>query len=231
MNTDSDVHFQKSTSGIDSCDGVGSYDDDRTCSHDDAADSAAGDVEPTGHDVAEHHRNKGVVNTIAQRVASHNLQNMQSLHSLRNVMTPMRHVTPSVANQYTPVPGDASYRGQILGVRNLRSPLGQVLSPTRSIGVLATPPITPCAPSYAKVGCELGPSSEKPRDNDRTISIVDRSNMEFNLNASSQENAPASIGPKKSVKGVKLVGMEGGTLRRPSLQVRDDLDDVSSSSL
>lgn len=163
------------------------------------------------------------MNTIAQRVASQNLQNLQNL---RNVMTPARHVTPSVANQYTPGPGNC--RGQILGVRSLRGPLGnQVLSPTRSIGVLATPPITPCAPSYAKVGCELGPSSEKPRDSDRTISIVDRSNMEFNLNASAQENAP--VGPKKSVKGVKLVGMEvGGTLRRPSLQVRDDPDDVTS---
>lgn len=159
-----------------------------------------------------------------------NMQNMHNLQNLRNVMTPMRHATPTVMNQYTPIPGDAC-RGQILGVRNLRGPLGQVLSPTRSIGVLATPPITPCAPSYAKVGCELGPSSEKPRDNDRTISIVDRSNMEFNLNASTQENPPASVGPKKSVKGVKLVGMEGGTLRRPSLQVRDDLDDVSTSSL
>lgn len=49
--------------------------------------------------------------------------------------------------------------------------------------------------------------------------------MEYNLN--NQENTPA-IGPKKSVKGVKLVGMEGGTLRRPSLQVRDDRDETSS---
>lgn len=147
---------------------------------------------------------------------------------------PGRYAT--AANQYTPAQSDMC-RGQILGVRNFRGPLGQgVLSPTRSIGVLATPPITPCAPSYAKVGCELGPSNEKPiarTDNERTISIVDRSNMEYNmtLNAATQEKeTPASVGPKKSVKGVKLVGMEGGTLRRPSLQVREH-DDVSSSPL
>lgn len=138
-------------------------------------------------------------------------------------MTPAR--IPGAASQYASVQSDA-YRGQILGVRNLRpGSVAQVLSPTRSIGIPATPTIAPCAPSYAKVGCELGPSSEKSRDNDR-INIVDKNNVEYNLNA--QENVPVSVGPKKSVKGVKLVGMEGGTLRRPSLQVRDDLR-VSSS--
>lgn len=170
----------------------------------------------TGSDLAELSRAKSVGTSVVQR-ANHNLQNLQNLRSA--VPTPARHV--SMASPYTSVQNDTC-RDQILGVRNLRSPLGpQVLSPTRSIGVPATP-ITPCAPSYAKVGCELGPSSEKSR-NDR-ISIVDRSNMEYNA----QENPPASVGPRKSVKGVKLVGMEGGTLRRPSLQVRDDLH-VSSS--
>jgi len=167
----------------------------------------------TGSDLAELSKAKSIGTSVVQR-ANHNLQNLQNLRSA----TPARHV--SMASPiYTPIQSDAS-REQILGVKNLRSPLGpQILSPTRSIGVPATP-ITPCAPSYAKVGCELGPSNEKPRNNDR-ISIVDRSNMEYNLNA--QENPPASVGPRKSIKGVKLVGMEGGTLRRPSLQVRDDL--------
>lgn len=132
--------------------------------------------------------------------------------------TPARHVSMA-SPVYTPIQSD---RDQILGVRNLRSPIAhQILSPTRSIGMPATP-ITPCAPSYAKMGCELGPSSDKSRNNDARISIVDRSNMEYNLNA--QENPPASVGPRKCVKGVKLVGMEGGTLRRPSLQVSDDLE-------
>lgn len=209
--------FQKSTSGIDSCDGVGTcvYDDERICGHEDATDHGDGDV-VTGSDLAELSRAKSVGISVVQR--ANNLQNLQNLRSA--VQTPARHI--SMASPYTSVQNDAC-RDQILGVRNLRSPLGpQVLSPTRSIGVPATP-ITPCAPSYAKVGCELGPSSEKPR-NDR-ISIVDRSNMEYN---SAQENPPASVGPRKSVKGVKLVGMEGGTLRRPSLQVRDD-PHVSSS--
>ncbi|XP_025075795.1 high-affinity choline transporter 1-like isoform X4 [Pogonomyrmex barbatus] len=187
----------KSTSGIDSCDGV--YDDERTCSHED--DRGEGEM-VIANDVLDLSKTKSVGMSVQR--ANHNLQNLPNLRSA--IQTPARHV--SVANQYTPIQTD---RGQILGVRNLRSPLGsQVLSPTRSIGIPATP-ITPCAPSYAKVGCELGPSSEKPRDG---ISIVDRSNMEYNA----QENPPASVGPRKSVKGVKLVGMEGGTLRRPSLQ-------------
>ncbi|XP_072753649.1 high affinity choline transporter 1 isoform X2 [Anoplolepis gracilipes] len=198
----------KSTSGIDSCDGTGVYDDDRTCHH--VEDVDCGDGNPMGgRDHVESSRPKSVGISVVQR-ANHNLQNLQNL---RNSMTPAR--TPAKASQYTSVQTDA-YRGQILGVRNLRpGPVGQVLSPTRSIGIPATPSIAPCAPSYAKVGCELGPSNEKSRDNDR-VNIVDKSNVEYNLNA--QENVSASVGPKKSVKGVKLVGMEGGTLRRPSLQ-------------
>lgn len=141
-------------------------------------------------------------------------------------MTPAR--TPGTPSQYATVQSDAYRGGQILGVRNLRSAgsVGLVLSPTRSIGIPATPSIAPCAPSYAKVGCELGPSNEKSRDNSDRIGVVDRSNAEYSLNA--QESVPGSVGPKKSVKGVKLVGMDGGTLRRPSLQVRDDLPHVSS---
>lgn len=210
--------FQKSTSGIDSFDGVGTcpYDDDRTtCGHE--------DDDGDGSDLGELSKVK-CINIAAVQRANHNLQNLQNLR----MQTPARHVTCATptARQYEPMQSDMC-RGQILGVRNLRG-AGQVLSPTRSIGIPATPSITPCAPSYAKVGCELGPSpNEKPRDSEK-VNVADRSNAEYNLNA--QENPPASVGPKKSVKGVKLVGMEGGTLRRPSLQVRDDeLHDESSS--
>lgn len=211
----------KSTSGIDSCDGVGTcvYDDERVCSHEDATDRGDGHNMMTD-DLAELSKAKSI-GAVMQR-ANHNLQN-QNLRSA--VQTPARHV--SLASPvYTPIQPNDACREQILGVRNLRSPIGhpQILSPTRSIGPIPATPITPCAPSYAKVGCELGPSKEKPR-NDK-ISIVDRSNMEYNLNA--QENPPASLGPRRSVKGVKLVGMEGGTLRRPSLQVSDDDLHVSS---
>ncbi|XP_018393534.1 PREDICTED: high affinity choline transporter 1-like [Cyphomyrmex costatus] len=200
----------KSTSGIDSCDGVGTcvYDDERTCGHEDAVDRGDDDA-MTSSDLAELSKAKSIGTSVVQR-ANQNLQNLRSA-----MPTPARHVSMA-SPVYTPIQNDAC-REQILAVRNLRSPLGPqggVLSPTRSIGIPATP-ITPCAPSYAKVGCELGPSNEKPRNNDR-IGIVERSNMEYNLNA--QENPPASVGPRKSVKGVKLVGMEGGTLRRPSLQ-------------
>ncbi|KAL0114474.1 hypothetical protein PUN28_011618 [Cardiocondyla obscurior] len=204
----------KSTSGIDSCDGIGTcvYDDERTCGHDDAIDRD-GDVMTSGH----------LIPTSVQRTG-HSLPGQQNLRSA--MQTPARHVSMA-SPVYTPIPDPC--REQILAVRNLRSPgpIGpQILSPTRSIGIPATP-ITPCAPSYAKVGCELGPSTEKSRNNDR-INIVDRSNMEYNLNQT-QENPPASVGPRKCVKGVKLVGMEGGMLRRPSLQVSDD--DHTSSPL
>ncbi|KAL6440542.1 hypothetical protein ACFW04_003209 [Cataglyphis niger] len=203
----------KSTSGMDSCDSTGVYDDDRTtCHHVEGAmtDCVDGNTAIGRGDHVESSRTKSVGISVVQR-ANHNLQNLQNL---RNCMTPAR--IPGTASQYATVQSDV-YRGQILGVRNLRpGPVGQVLSPTRSIGIPATPSIAPCAPSYAKVGCELGPSSEKPRDNNDRVNIVDKNNVEYSLNA--QENVPASVGPKKSVKGVKLVGMEGGTLRRPSLQ-------------
>ncbi|XP_029173651.1 high-affinity choline transporter 1-like isoform X1 [Nylanderia fulva] len=199
----------KSTSGIDSCDGTGVYDDERTTYHHHVEDVVTDSGDTSGH-VDPRTKNIGI--SVVQR-ANYNLQNLQNL---RNCVTPAR--TPT-ANQYASVQTDA-YRGQILGVRNLRTgPAGLVLSPTRSIGIPAiipATPIAPCAPSYAKVGCELGPSNEKPRDNNDRVAVVDRSNAEYNLNT--QENPPASVGPKKSVKGVKLVGMEGGPLRRPSLQ-------------
>lgn len=65
-------------------------------------------------------------------------------------------------------------------------------------------------PSYGKLT-----NIEKARDIDR---IGDRSSLELNLNLNTQE-IPGLV--KKNVMGVKLIGMEGGTLRRPSLQVID----------
>lgn len=210
----------KSTSGIDSCDGC-VYDDERTCSRENMVDRGDRDA-MTGSDLP-----KSIGTSVVQR-ANQNLQNLRSA-----MPTPARHVSMA-SPVYTPIPPSDACKEQILGVRNLRSPMTPmspvspmspigphpILSPTRSIGVPATP-IAPCAPSYAKMGCELGPSNAEktPRNINDKISIVDRSNMEYNLNA--QENPPASVGPRKSVKGVKLVGMEGGggMLRRPSLQL------------
>lgn len=51
---------------------------------------------------------------------------------------------------------------------------------------------------------------EKAREGEK---ISDKSAMELNLN----HDGGATV--RKNVKGVKLVGMDGGTLRRPSLQV------------
>lgn len=57
----------------------------------------------------------------------------------------------------------------------------------------------------------------KPSNVDRTKrneKTLDKTMMELNL------TSDASNLTKKNIKGVKLIGMEGGTLRRPSLQVR-----------
>lgn len=166
------IRFQKSTSGIDSCDGVGTcaYDDDeRTCSHEEAVDCGNGDATICGEPVDLKTPSK--MRSIATSVAPRAIYNPQNLPNLRSAMpTPARHTPAHLPNQYAPVQGDMC-RGQILGVRTLR---GQVLSPTRSVGIPATPSITPCAPSYAKVGCELGPSNDKSRDSDRYYPLDNR---------------------------------------------------------
>jgi len=154
--------FQKSTSGMDSCDGVGTcaYDDDEP-SHEEATDCGDGDATIVGvPDMKTPSKMKNIGTSVVQRT----IQYPQNLPNLRSAMqTPARHTPAHLPSQYAPIQSDMC-RGQILGVRNLR---GQILSPTRSIGVPATPTITPCAPCYAKVGCELGPSNDKSRDSDR----------------------------------------------------------------
>lgn len=84
--------------------------------------------------------------------------------------------------------------------------------PLRIVNPTATPGSVSLmgTPSYGKLT-----NIEKARDIDR---IGDRSSLELNLNLNTQE-IPGLV--KKNVMGVKLIGMEGGTLRRPSLQVID----------
>lgn len=224
----------KSTSAIDSCDGVGtgSYDDDRTTSNSvedmtDRADTGTLSGDPYDKDATK----SNSLGTAVQK-ANQSLQHLQTLrNSMHNSSMSGRHTPTPV--QYAPLQSNDVSRGQILGVRNLRGSMGQILVPADRPVVLAcnnivavpanstvVTPLTP-GPHYAKTNepCMAG---EKVRESDR-ISIVERSNMEF-------QNAPegmlTNIGMKKNVKGVKLVGMEGGTLRRPSLQV-SELDATS----
>lgn len=225
------IFSQKSTSGMDSCDGIGpgSYEDDRTTTNsvDDMTDR--GD---TGTIVGDPFDKDTKVNNIgiAVQKANQSLQHLQTLQ--RNTMHTSslsgRH-TPT-PNQYAPVQNNEMSRGQILGVRNLRGSMGQMLLPTdrpvisssNNAGIVNIPtnstvttPITP-GPHYTK-SIDATTGNEKIRENER-ISVVDRSNTEFQT---VPDNMLTTINVKKNVKGVKLVGMEGGTLRRPSLQVSD----------
>ncbi|XP_076223759.1 high-affinity choline transporter 1 isoform X1 [Nomia melanderi] len=207
----------KSTSGMDSCDGIGtgSYDDDRTTTNS-VEDMTDRDNSTLGGDPYEKETPK--INNMGVAVQKAN-QSLQHLQTLRNSIHPRPIPTPT---HYTPIqPNDVS-RGQILGVRNLRGSIGQmlpVISTGNTVGLTTVPmnctmpaPMTP-GPHYTRI-TDTSLGNDKIRENER-ISIVERSNAEI-------QNTPDSmlttIGMKKNVKGVKLVGMEGGTLRRPSLQ-------------
>lgn len=213
---------------MDSCDGVGtgSYDDDRTTTNSVEDMTERGDTGTTACDPYDKDTSKTNNLGTAVQKANQSLQHLQTLRNSMHTGTMSGRHTPTPV-QYTPIHTNEISRGQILGVRNLRGSMGQVLVPADrpiippSNTIIATvpnstvtTPLTP-GPHYAKtIDPCLG--SEK-RENER-LGIVERSNMEF-------QNAPDSmlttIGVKKNVKGVKLVGMEGGTLRRPSLQVSE----------
>ncbi|XP_076753581.1 high-affinity choline transporter 1 [Xylocopa sonorina] len=216
----------KSTSGIDSCDGIGtgSYDDDRTTTNsiEDMTDRAENGT--TAGDPYEKETPK--INNIAAQKANQSLQHLQTLrNSIHTSSISGRH-TPT-PNQYTPIQSNEISRGQILGVRNLRSSMGQMLLPTdrpiipanNNAGMMnvptnsiATTPLTP-GTHYTKPN-DGSLINDKTRENER-ISIMDRGNTELQT---VPDNMLTTINVKKNVKGVKLVGMEGGTLRRPSLQ-------------
>ncbi|XP_017880185.1 high-affinity choline transporter 1-like [Ceratina calcarata] len=199
----------KSTSGMDSVDGIGtgSYEDDRTITN-----SLEDMTERTEHvnntmtgDPYEKDSCK-MNNVPAVQKANQSLQHLQTL---RNSTIGGRHTpTPS---QYASIQSNEVSRGQILAVRNLRGSVGQILLPTgnsivnvQTNSTVATP-VTP-GPHYAKP-IEGSFANEKMKENER--------HTEFQT---VPDNMLTTINAKKNVKGVKLVGMEGGTLRRPSLQ-------------
>ncbi|XP_033309945.1 high-affinity choline transporter 1-like isoform X2 [Bombus bifarius] len=217
----------KSTSGMDSCDGIGpgSYDDDRTTSNSVEDMTDRGDSGTIAADSYDKDTTK--INSVGSAVQKAN-QSLQHLQTLRNTIHTSsisgRH-TPT-PNQYAPIQSNEVSRGQILGVRNLRGSMGQMLLPTdrptippnNNASIVNVPtnptvatPMTP-GPHYTKPN-DGSLLNDKARENER-ISIVDRGNTEFSV----PDNMLTTINVKKNVKGVKLVGMEGGTLRRPSLQ-------------
>ncbi|CAK9831777.1 High-affinity choline transporter 1 [Anthophora retusa] len=218
----------KSTSGMDSCDGLGtgSYEDDRTTTNSVEDMTDRGDTATVASDPYEKDTTK--VNNLASAAqkANQSLQHLQTLRNSIHTNTMSGRHTPT-PNQYTPIQSNELSRGQILGVRNLRGSMGQMLLPADrpvissnsnpgmvniSTNSTGTTPMTP-GPHYAKTN-DGSMVNEKTRENER-ISIVDRGNTEFQT---VPDNMLTTINVKKNVKGVKLVGMEGGTLRRPSLQ-------------
>ncbi|XP_015428452.1 PREDICTED: high affinity choline transporter 1-like [Dufourea novaeangliae] len=210
----------KSTSGMDSCDGIGtgSYDEDRTTSNsvEDMTDRGETGTLASG-DHYDHHRDTPKINSIGGSAVHKANQSLQHLQTLRSSMHPRPIPTPT---HYTPMQTNEMSRGQILGVRSLRGSIGQMLPVISTCPVVPVPvgstvatPLTP-GPHYGRISDLLPSGNEKTRENER-ISIVERSNAEFQT---APDSMLTSIGMKKNVKGVKLVGMEGGTLRRPSLQ-------------
>ncbi|KAI4484764.1 hypothetical protein M0804_007330 [Polistes exclamans] len=232
----------KSLSGIDACDGVSgcNYELDRSgtinLNDDQRSEQRCSENNVAVSDFTNNETLRG--NTVAS-VIQRTSQTSQSFHGIsRNSSQPIsltgRHVQ-TATNQYVPIPINevsATCRGQILGVRNLRDSLGQVLLPVdnnvsasngNEIGNINTIPsnttIPPASMSiatpYNKINNESTTTNDKLllRDCERT---ADRNPIEFNLNA--QDSMLTNVCGKKNVKGVKLVGMDGGTLRRPSLQ-------------
>ncbi|XP_053972095.1 high-affinity choline transporter 1-like [Hylaeus volcanicus] len=209
----------KSTSGMDSCDGVGpaSYEDDRTTTNsvEDMNDRVDGGT-VAGDPYEKETQRINNAGTPVQK-PNQTLQHLQTLRNSVHIGTMRPIPTPT---HYTSMQSNEMARGQILGVRNLRGsmmlPTTPIIPSSNSIVVpmssTATTPLTP-GPHYTR-SSEMSMSVDKARDIDR-IGMVERSNAEF-------QNTPdtmlTTIGAKKNVKGVKLVGMEGGTLRRPSLQ-------------
>ncbi|XP_001601020.3 high-affinity choline transporter 1 [Nasonia vitripennis] len=147
-------------------------------------------------------------------------QSLQGLHSLRESMSP-KSQTATVTGRpnqlhHPSMIGSPVAPGQILGVKNLSvtpahmaDHMGpqppRIMSPSTPSGVGTTSFGTP----YAKVPTTIITNGRLEGEKVGG----DRSNMELNLNLTDGTGIV-----KKNIKGVKLIGMEGGTLRRPSLQ-------------
>lgn len=132
----------------------------------------------------------------------------QSLRNLQNLQETVR--SPNRLNPI-PHPPVINHTGQILGVRNLTNSLGQPVLPIKEMNNCLPNSIIKHTDATMLNNSTSYAKSEKLRENDK---ISDRSNMELNLNL---HDGTGIL--KKNVKGVKLIGMDTGTLRRTSLQV------------
>lgn len=139
----------------------------------------------------------------------------QNLQNLQNIMQ-------SESNQSARSTGQNYIGDQILGVRNLVNN-----STTGNRPQVATSGNQNLVKDQNKINKSKTVASAgtttvnnvvyaKPSNVDRTKKndkIADKTMMELNLNCADSNFT------KKNIKGVKLIGMEGVTLRRPSLQV------------
>ncbi|XP_043473205.1 high-affinity choline transporter 1-like [Leptopilina heterotoma] len=131
----------------------------------------------------------------------------QSLRNLQNLQESVR--SPNRLNPI-PHPPVINHTGQILGVRNLTNSLGQPVLPIKEMNNCLPNSIKHVDATMLNNSTPYAKSDKLRGENDK---IADRSNMELNLNL---HDGTGIL--KKNVKGVKLIGMETGTLRRPSLQ-------------
>ncbi|XP_015521804.1 high affinity choline transporter 1 [Neodiprion lecontei] len=138
--------------------------------------------------------------------ANKNLQNLQSI--MQSPEANQTSVTSSSQNNY--------FGDQILTVRNLtansasvsRAPVTHGSNSVKDQNKNTKSKPVASSMSVNNVVYAKPSNIDRGKKNDK---IADKSMMELNLNNDS------SVG-KKNIKGVKLIGMEGGTLRRPSLQ-------------
>lgn len=138
----------------------------------------------------------------AENIIQHANQNLQNLKLLQEQSGKMCASSRQIYNSHIL---DA-HGGQVLGVRLL--PGSRALSPpTIQCATIVRPPSLGHIHSINSSFTKVPPNGEKMKE------AADRSNMELNLNFNDGQVK------SKNIKGVKLIGMEGGTLRRPSMQV------------
>ncbi|XP_014232202.1 high-affinity choline transporter 1-like isoform X1 [Trichogramma pretiosum] len=145
----------------------------------------------------------------------------QALHNLRESMSP-KMTTATVASRpglhhSNSLMGTPTAGGQILGVKGLQmTPAHMADCPQAPVPPRIMSPTTPISlPPYAKA-IPTTIITNGRLEGDKNQCGGDRSNMELSLNLTDGSGIV-----KKNIKGVKLIGMDGGgggTLRRPSLQ-------------
>lgn len=142
----------------------------------------------------------------AENVIQHANQNLQNLKLLQEQSGKTGTLSRQTVNNHTL----SRNGGQILGVRNLTTTMThpEMQENFRMAQIIDSAHLRQLKPIIINSG---NSSFSKTTNMEKTSG--DRSNMELNFNLNDGQTM------KKNVKGVKLIGMEGGTLRRPSIQV------------